>query len=103
MSHLYIKNLDFVNWLLIPIFLVGTRLWLDTDSLRMFARPCLPFPKIRSQERCVFIMIFYKFISSHDTIDQRNNACFARLARPRRASIVDPAHSGCYQGMSLIH
>ena len=78
------------------------RLWLNTDSLRMFARPCLPFLKIRSQERCVFNDIFTNFISSHDNIDQRNNACFARLARPRGASIADPAHSGCYKGMFYI-
>ena len=74
------------------------RLWLDTDLLRMFARPYLPFPKIRSQERCVLNDILQNF-GSHDPIVQRNNACCAKLARPRGASIADPAHSGCYQGM----
>ena len=75
------------------------RPWLDTGSLRMFARPCLPFLKIRSQERYDLNVIFTNFISSHEIIGQRYTTCFARLAGPRGASIADPAHFGCYKGM----
>ena len=99
----FLKNLDFVNWLLIPIFGRYETLVRHRFASHVCQTLFTVSKDTISREVC-FNMTFYRFISSHDTIDQRNNACFARLARSRRASIVDSAHSGCYQGMlSLIY